>query len=426
MTKLLLVLVCLSGTCGISLAAHVEWLVIDGAIGPVAHKMVGEAIERAERTNAEVLVIEMDTPGGLLSTTRLICKEMLAARTPVVVYVSPSGARAGSAGVFLTLAAHIAVMAPGTNIGAAHPVGLGGIGGGQDSGSVMKDKITNDAAAFARTLAQQHGRNVDWAERAVRESISATEQEALAEGVIDFIAPSRDSLLAGLENRVVKTESGEHTLHTAGAEIRATEKSLRLQILDFIADPNIAYILLLLGVYGLFFELYNPGSVFPGVVGGLSLILALFSLQLLPFSWAGLLLIGLGILLFALEVKIASYGMLSIGGIIALVLGSFMLFDPIEGGMRVGFELIIPAAIITALFFAFVVGMGLRAQRRKVVSGSESLVGEIGILAKVGDHMKLQVHGELWNVDPATNLPVGTRARIAAVHGMSLTVTAAD
>lgn len=402
-------------------AAHVEWIVIDGAIGPVSHRMLGDALQRAEQSGAEALIIELDTPGGLLSSTRLICKDLLGARFPVVVYVSPSGARAGSAGVFLTLAAHVAAMAPGTNIGAAHPVGIGGMGG--DSSKVMTDKITNDAAAFARTLAERNNRSVEWAERAVRESISATETEALEQNVIDFIVSSRDSLLILLDNRVVVFETGADTLHTAGADVRETPMSLRMKILSIIADPNLAYILLLLGIYGLFFELYNPGSILPGVVGSLSLILAFFSLQLLPFSWAGLLLILLAVVLFLLEIKIASYGLLSVGGVVAMILGSLMLFEPVKTGVRVGLELIIPASIITALFFMFVVGVGLRAQRRKVTSGKEGLVDEIGTTVTALDRRgKVQVHGELWAAESKVTVASGTRVRVISVRGMLLHV----
>lgn len=405
----------------VACAAHVEWLVVDGAIGPVSHRLIGEALQRANQSGAEALVIELDTPGGLLSSTRLICKDILAAQVPVVVYVSPSGARAGSAGVFITLAAHFAAMAPGTNIGAAHPVGIGGMG--SDSSKVMTDKVTNDAAAFARTLAERNHRNVDWAERAVRESISATESEALTGNVIDFIAVSRDSLLILLDGRVALIESRTDTLHTSGAEVRELPMSLRMKILSVIADPNLAYILLLLGIYGLFFELYNPGAILPGVVGSLSLILAFFSLQLLPFSWAGLLLILLAILLFLLEIKITSYGLLSVGGVVAMVLGSLMLFEPVETGVRVGLELIIPASIITALFFAFVVGVGLRAQRRKVSSGKEGMVGEIGIAATpLNPRGKVQVHGELWSAECNIAVESGREVRVTRVQGMLLFV----
>ncbi|MDD5089072.1 MAG: nodulation protein NfeD [bacterium] len=419
-------IVCLLWVVPSLAATHVEWLTLDGAIGPVAYKMIGEALHRAEQSGAEALVIELDTPGGLLSSTRIICKDLLAAKVAVVVYVAPSGARAGSAGVFITLAAHVAVMAPGTNIGAAHPVGIGGFGGG-DTSKVMSDKATNDAAAFARTLAEQHGRNVDWAERSVRESISATESEALELGVIDGIISSRDSLLTFMDGRVVILSGQSDTLHTVNADIHETPIGLRLKILSLLADPNIAYIFLLLGIYGLFFELYNPGAILPGVVGSLSLILAFFSLHLLPLNWAGLLLIILSVVLFLLEIKVASYGLLSIGGVISMFIGSLMLFEPFKTGIHVNLEMIILASIVTALFFIFVVGMGIRAQRRRVTTGQEGLIGEIGTVAvRLAPRGKVQVHGEWWDAACSTTMEVGARVRVVAIQGMLLTVKPAD
>ena len=418
--RLLLILIIAASCATASLAEHVEWLVIDGAIGPVSHKIISEGLKRAQAEHANALILEMDTPGGLLSTTRLICKDILASKVPVVVYVSPSGARAGSAGVFLTLAAHVAVMAHGTNIGAAHPVGIGGLG--SDSSKVMSDKVTNDAAAFARTLAERNHKNVEWAERAVRESVSATETEALAMGVIDFIAGSRDSLLQLLDGWIIASENESDTLRTARASIKETPMSLRLRILSVIADPNVAYILLLVGIYGIFFELYNPGAILPGIVGATSLILAFFSLQLLPLSWAGLLLILLAIVLFLLEIKVTSYGLLSIGGAIAMILGSLMLFEPVRTGIRISWGMIIPATIITALFFLFVVGMGLRAQRRKITTGKEGLVGETGVVALAERGLKIQIHGEWWNASCELPLQPGMRVRVIAVDGMTLRI----
>lgn len=422
MPVLLSLLICIA----MADAATVQWLKIDGAIGPVANELLESALEQAEENNAEALVIEMDTPGGLLKTTRIMCKTILASRIPVVVYVSPSGARAGSAGVFITLASHVAVMAPGTNIGAAHPVGLGGIGG-SDSSGVMEGKITNDAAAFARTLAEQRKRNAEWAELSVRESKSITDSEALATNVIDLISPSPDSLLILLHGRVVSVDGRDDTLNTSGAAIVQSPIGLRLRILDVIADPNVAYILLLLGVYGLFFELYNPGAILPGVVGALSIILAAFSLQLLPISWAGLLLIVLAIILFALEIKITSYGLLSVAGVVSMTLGSLMLFQPGTTGMKVGLELIIPAAIVTALFFAFVVGMGLRAQKRKVVTGEEGLIGETGVaLSEISPEGKISVHGEIWSAVSAHPVARGQKVKVVRVDGMSVSVVPLD
>ena len=404
-------------------AKTVQWLTIDGAIGPVANEMLESALAEAERVDAELLVIEMDTPGGLLKTTRMMCKTMLASEIPIVVYVAPSGARAGSAGVFITLASHVAAMAPGTNIGAAHPVGLGGFGASPDTSDIMEGKVTNDAAAFARTLAEQHNRNAIWAEQAVRESKSITENEALSLGVVEIVAPNADSLLIALNGRIITIKGVADTLDTNGAIVARPPMSLRLRILDIIADPNIAYILMLIGIYGLFFELYNPGAIFPGVVGGMSLIIAFFSLQLLPISWTGLLLILFAIILFILEIKVTSYGMLSVAGIVSMTLGSLMLFQPGVTGIQVGLGLIIPAAIITALFFAIVVGMGLRAQSRKVVTGVEGLVGESGtVTIELNPNGKVLVHGEIWSAHSATSALRGARVKVTAVNGMELTV----
>ncbi|MBL0060400.1 MAG: nodulation protein NfeD [bacterium] len=386
--------------------------------------MLENALAEAERVDAELLVVEMDTPGGLLKTTRMMCKTILASKIPIVVYVAPSGARAGSAGVFITLASHVAAMAPGTNIGAAHPVGLGGFGSAPDTSGIMEGKVTNDAAAFARTLAEQHNRNATWAEQAVRESKSITENEALSLGVVEIVTPNANSLLLALNGRIITINgSCRYAGHSDGAIVARPPMSLRLRILDIIADPNIAYILMLIGIYGLFFELYNPGAIFPGVVGGMSLIIAFFSLQLLPISWAGLLLISFAIILFILEIKITSYGMLSVAGIVSMTLGSLMLFQPGVSGIQVGLGLIIPAAIITALFFAIVVGMGLRAQSRKVVTGVEGLVGESGtVTIDLNLNGKVLVHGEIWAAHSSTPTQRGARVKVTSVNGMELTV----
>lgn len=413
---------CLFLAVSLAPAAQVDWVTIDGAIGPVAYQIIHRGIEDAESDHAQALVIQLDTPGGLLSTTRMIAKDMLASKVPIVVYVAPSGARAGSAGVFITLAADVAAMAPSTNIGAAHPVGIGGMGGA-DTSRTMTEKVVNDAAAFARALAAQHHRNAEWSERAVRESVSATDSEALALGMIDFIVASRDSLLAALDGRTVQLESGPFTMHTAHAQIHETPLTMRLKILALLSDPNIVYIFLLLGIYGLFFELYNPGAILPGIVGALSLIIAFYSLQLLPVNWAGLLLILLGVLLFVLEIKIVSHGLLSVGGVVSLILGSLMLFDTGRTGVRVEIGLIIPASLITAAFFVFVVGMGLRAQRRKVTTGKEGMVGEIGtVMVDLNPHGKVQIHGEWWDAECAFEVKTGAHVRVTAVQGMILKV----
>jgi membrane-bound serine protease (ClpP class) len=400
----------------------VKWIVIDGAIGPVVKQYIEKGIASAHESGAECLVIEMDTPGGLLSSTRIICKDILASPVPVVVYIAPPGSRAGSAGVFITLAANIAAMAPGTNIGAAHPVEMSGQGGG-DTSKVMEQKITNDAVAFARTLAEKRGRNADWAEKAIRESASITETEALAIGVINYIAPNADSLLAMINGDTVQLEDRQIVLATKGARIDKVMMNWRLKLLALLSDPNIAYIMMLLGIYGLFFELYNPGAILPGIVGGICLIIAFYSLQLLPVNLAGVLLIVLAIVLFLLEIKVMSYGLLSIGGVISFLLGSLMLFDVSIPGAKVSLSVIIPATIFTALFFLFAVGMGIRAQRRKVTTGMEGLVGEIGtVVSPLSPKGTILLHGELWRAVATTPVEKDQEVRVISVDHLLLKV----
>src|SRR3990170_4493303 len=298
---------------------HVNIITIDGVIGPVSSRIIVDAIKASVKDGAEALIIELNTPGGLDESMRIIIKEVLNSDIPIIVYVSPSGSRAASAGVFVTLAAHVAAMAPGTNIGAAHPVGIG-----EKMDKVMAEKATNDAAAYIKSLAERNGRNAKWAEDAVRKSISATEEEALKEGVIDLVSKDLNSLLSDIDGKKVRTVIGEKVLNTAKANIIREEMGLRHKILNLISDPNVAYILMLLGFYGLFFELTNPGAIFPGVFGGICLILAFYAFQTLPVNYAGLMLIILAIILFLAEIKVVSYGILTIGGVISMILGSVM------------------------------------------------------------------------------------------------------
>ncbi len=369
-------------------------ITVDGVINPVASEFIGTNIKKAVKRNAEALVIELDTPGGLDTSMRSIVKEIIGSEVPVVVYVAPSGARAASAGVFIALAAHIAAMAPGTNIGAAHPVGLG-----EKMDKTMAEKATNDAAAYIKSLAERRGRNAQWAEKAVRESISATESEALKEHVIDLVSRNLDTLLSDINNTKVQTAFGEKVLRTKNAKVVREEAGLRHKILNFISDPNVAYILMLLGFYGLFFELTNPGAIFPGVLGGICLILAFYAFQTLPVNYAGLLLIILAIILFILEVKIVSHGVLAIGGVISMIIGSLMLFESSGPFLKLSLYLVIPAVLATALFFSLTIGLALKAYRRKPVTGREELIGMEGIaktdIAKEGG--MVSIHGELWS-----------------------------
>lgn len=394
---------------------------IDGVIGPPAQEFILNSIEKAEDNGVECLIIQMDTPGGLDKSTREIIQGILASRVPVVLYVAPSGSRAGSAGVYIAMACHVVSMAPGTNIGAAHPVALGM--GSPDSADVSLEKATNDAAAFMRSLAEMRNRNVEWAEKSVRESISSTEKEALESNIIDFISVDINDLLKKLNGLEVEIEEETFILETAYAEVIEEDMPWNLRILDIITDPNIAYILMLLGMYGLMFELYNPGSILPGVVGVISIVLAFFALQTLPVNFAGLILILFSMILFILELKIVSHGMLTVGGIISLILGSIMLFDSPLPYLRVSWTVIIPAVILTVLFFAVAIGLGLRAQARKVSTGYEGLVDEEGVaITDIKETGKVRVHGEIWKACSDEKIKKGDEIKVVKMEKLKLTV----
>lgn len=348
-------------------STNVTVITLDGAINPAAYEYIRYGIEQAKKNNSECLVLQLNTPGGLLESTRYIVSSILMSPVPVVVYVSPPGARAASAGVFITLAAHIAAMAPGTNIGAAHPVSLQG-----QMDSTMTEKATNDAAAFIRTISEKRKRNIQWAEEAVRKSISITETEALNQNVIDLISPNLRALLDTLNLRQIQTVHGSIVLHTKGAKLIYLDMSFQQKMLSILSDPNIAYILFMLGLYGLLFELYNPGLIFPGVVGVISLVLAFYTMSTLPINYAGLILIIFAIILFVLEIKIISHGLLTVGGIISLIIGSLMLINN-ESSLDVvsiSWEVIALVTALTLLFFFVAIGMGIKAQKRKPITGS--------------------------------------------------------
>ena len=404
-------------------AREVMVITVDGTINPVSAEFIGRSIRKAGEKRAEALVIELDTPGGLDTSMRNIVKDIVVSEVPVIVYVSPGGSRAASAGVFITLAANIAAMAPGTNIGAAHPVGLGG-----KIDKTMAEKVTNDAAAYIRSLAESHGRNAQWAEDAVRKSVSITESEALKMHVIDIVAPDLKSLLAAVDGRKVRTAFGERILHTKNAVITREEPGLRNRILGLISDPNVAYILMLLGFYGLFFELTSPGSIFPGVIGGICLILAFYAFQTLPVNYAGLLLIILAIILFVLEVKIVSHGILTIGGVIAMVIGSLMLFKSSGPFVKLSLIIILPAVFTTALFFTLIIGLAVKAHKRRPVTGHEGLVGAVGIadtdIAKEGGMVLL--HGERWSAYADEHVAKGEKITVETVSGLKIKVRKAN
>ena len=394
---------------------------IDGSINPASADFIHNGIEKAIREKAECVIIHLNTPGGLLKSTRDIVSDILGSSVPVVVYISPGGAQAGSAGVFVTLASHIAAMAPGTNIGAAHPVTLQ-----QQMDSTMSEKVTNDAAAFIRSIAEKRNRNIEWAENAVRKSFSYSETEALKDSAIDLIAKDETELLAMIDGKVVELVTGSKTLHTKSATVKVHKMSAWEKLLDIISDPNIAYILFLLGMYGLIFELYNPGSILPGIVGVISLILALYSMHTLPINYAGLALIVFAIILFLLEIKIVSHGLLAIGGIISLLLGSMMLIKANSSleMVKISRGVIIGATVSSALFFLFVIGFGIRAQRRKVVTGVEGLTGEIGeVIAALSPAGTIKIQGEIWNAESLEGtIEKGEKVRIKDMKNLKLFV----
>jgi membrane-bound serine protease (ClpP class) len=405
-------------------AQTVTTLELDGVISPITVRLVSAAIERTRADGAAALVILLDTPGGLERSMRSIVREMLNAPVPVVVFVSPTGARAASAGAFITIAAHVAAMAPATNIGAAHPVAAGG-------GTIDKEsmrKIENDAAAFIRSVARERGRNADWAEKAVRTSVSATEREALKLGIIDLIADNLPQLLEKLDGREVKIASGAVTLRTRGAVVRPVEIGWRDKFLAVITDPNVAYVLLMLGMLGLFFELANPGVILPGIIGGICLILAFFAFQTLPINWAGLLLILFGIVLLIAEIKVVSHGVLSIGGIIAILLGSVMLVNTTELPIRVSWTVIIPVVAVTAGIFVFAISAGVRAQMSRPTTGAAGLLSEVGeVKTAIDPEGEVLVRGELWTaVANGPGIGVGERVRVVGVEGLKLRVERAS
>ncbi len=402
--------------------APVSLIEMEGAITPVTVRLIGAALERAQAERAQALILQLDTPGGLERSMRSIVQAILNSEVPVIVYVGPTGARAASAGVFITMAGHVAAMAPATNIGAAHPVALGG---GADK--EMIKKIENDAAAFARTIATERGRNAEWAEKAVRSSVSATEREAVKLRVVDLIAESIPDLLAKIDGRTLKTVRGPVTLQTREAPVKRIEVRFRDRFLALITDPNIAYILMMVGMLGLFFELSNPGVILPGVLGGISLILAFFAFQSLPINWAGLLLILFGVALLIAEIKIVSHGILTIGGIVAMVLGSLMLYDAPETGIRISWLVIIPTVGSTAGLFVFALSYGVRALYRQPTTGAAGMIGETGVAkTALAPEGQVLVQGELWRA-VAHEGPVaeGDAVRITAVEGLTLHVVRA-
>jgi len=404
-----------------SFSQKVIILDVDGTINPVASDYIKRGIQKAEKDRAQCLVIRLNTPGGLLQSTRVIVSAILDAPVPIVVFVSPVGSHAGSAGVFITMAGHIAAMSPGTNIGAAHPVSMQ-----QKMDPVMNEKVTNDAAAFIRTIAQHRNRDTVWADQAVRNSKSITSTEALEKNVIDIVARNMDDLLNKIDGRVIVTPAGSKTLQTKNAVVETEEMTWIEKLLNVLVDPNVAYILMMLGFYGLLFEIYSPGAIFPGVIGGICIILAFYAMHTLPVNYAGLALIIFSIILFLLEIKVVSYGILAIGGTISLLLGSLMLLrneSPLEF-VRISKAVIFPAVAVTAGFFLFLITMGIRAQRNRSVIGAETLIGSIGTSQEKFDKTGMvMVMGELWQAEITTGeIAKGQKIKVTGRNKFTLLV----
>ena len=400
----------------------------EGIIHPIADEFFGDVLLEAETAGATAAVFVLRTPGGLLDSTRSIITRMMSARVPVVIFVGPTGARAASAGFLIALAADVAVMAPGTHIGAAHPVAAGGGGGGgQAPDPAQLDKATQDTAAYARTLAELRGRNAALASAAVIESRAFTEREALGASppLIDFVEPDVAAVLRRLDGRTVtRTDGRTFTIQSAGASVDRVAMTWRQRALSALAHPQIAYLLLTLGMLGLVVELWNPGAVLPGVVGGVSLLLAFFAFQVLPISTAGLLLIGLGVALLALELTVPSFGALGIGGAIALLLGSVMITRAVPG-VHVSYGILVPVVLALTAIFLFLGRLALRAQRARPVSGAEGLIGERGVSLgplTAGQPGQIRVHGELWRAISDRDVAAGAEIRVRALEGLTLRV----
>ncbi len=368
-------------------------ITVNDIIAPGIAEYITKSIEQANKERAQCLVIQIDTPGGLDLSMRDIIKEIMSSEVPIVVYVGPSVARAASAGALITLSADIAAMAPGSNIGAAHPVAMGG-----KMDRTMTEKVVNDAVAYIKSIAEKRGRNPKVAERMVTESISITESEALKLKIIDLVAKDLTDLLEKIDGRKVERPRGSIKLATKGAKINHFEMGFRQRLLAILSNPNIAYILMMIGLVGIYFELAHPGVIFPGVIGAISLILAFFAFRTLPVNYAGVLLILLGVILFIAEIKIASYGLLSVGGVICLALGSIMLFEAPVPYLRASLAVIIPTVLVTAGFFIIAMTLALKAQMAKPATGSEGMIGEVGAAqTRIDPEGKVFVHGEYWN-----------------------------
>ncbi|MCJ7441169.1 MAG: nodulation protein NfeD [Thermoanaerobaculaceae bacterium] len=405
---------------GVWAGQRVVILTLSDSIQPASLRYLDRGLEVADSSGASATIIELNTPGGLLTSLRQMTTAITAARRPVVVYVTPAGAQAASAGFFLLMAADVAAMAPGTNAGAAHPVG----GEGAELAKTIAEKVTNDAAALVRSLATQRGRSAEWAEKAVRDSTSYTEREALEKKLIDVVSNDRGDLLKWLDGRTVKRFDGRpEKVETTAAEVVVVAPNTGDKLLSVIAHPNIAYLLMLLGLVGIYFELSHPGAILPGVLGGVALLLALFALSVLPVNYVGVLLILLGISFFVLEVKVVSYGLLTVAGLVSFIFGSLMLIRSPFPALRVGLAVVLPTALAVAFVVIFLLARVLRSYRRQPLTGAKGLAGEFGEAAVALEPSgKVFVHGEYWEAISRAPIPKGARVRVVKVVGLLLEV----
>lgn len=397
---------------------------LSGSINPAVAEYVSKEISQANAEQDALIVLHIDTPGGLDTSMRQIIKKIQSSQVPVASFVAPSGSRAASAGTFITIASHIAAMAPGTNIGAASPVNMMGGGGEGEQAKTMKKKVTNDAAAYIRSLAELRKRNAHWAELAVVDGVSISAEEARKLNVIDLVAGDVTALVLAIDGKEVQVASGSVTLKTANLQIVYHEMNPRQKMLDIISSPNVTYILLMLGLVGLYFELSSPGLVLPGVVGAISLILALYAMQALPINYAGLLLIIFGVILFIAEINFMSYGLLSVSGAISIFLGSTMLIDSDDPAMQISRAILYPTLGLTVVLSLGIVVLATRTRSLKKLGGMEGMLGEIGLVKEtLNPKGRVMVHGEVWEAEAETQVAEGKKVRVDSVEGLKITVS---